>query len=107
MMEPLFGGTLFDAWGIPGRRMSSILFLMAVIAFLVVVHWVFVNDGPAGKSGARGLLAMRDASDPENAPPRPPPRWARAGPLDSSAEVSVSRPQPRWRRAAQHGRWRA
>jgi hypothetical protein len=86
---------------------ASILFLMAVIAFLVVVHWAFLNERSDGKAGGRGLLAMRDAIDPESAPPRPPPRWARAGPLDSPAEVSVSRAQPRWRRAAQHGRWRS
>jgi hypothetical protein len=87
--------------------MASILFLMAVIAFLVVAHWAFVNDGAGEKSGARGLLAMRDAADPDAGPPRPPPRWARGGPTEAPAATSVSRPQPRWRRAAQLGRWRS
>jgi hypothetical protein len=87
--------------------MSSILFLLGVIAFLVVAHWAFVNDERGEKSGLRGLLAMRDASDPDTAPPRPPPRWAKGAPVESATEAPVNRPQPRWRRAAQHGRWRS
>lgn len=87
--------------------MSSILFLMAVIAFLIVVHWTFVNDRPGRKPARRGLLDMRDAADPENAPPRPRPRWAQGDQLEGPRKSAFIRPQPRWRRTAQQGRWRA
>lgn len=87
--------------------MSSILFAMSVVAFLVVVYWAFRNEKPGRKSGAISLLDMRDAADPDAAPSRPPPRWARGGPAEPPPEAPANRPQPRWRRAAQLGRWRS
>jgi len=87
--------------------MASILFAMAVVAFLVVVYWAFRNDKPGRKSGMISLLEMRDAADPDVAAPRPRPRWAQGSPQESPPETPVNRPQPRWRRAAQLGRWRS
>jgi hypothetical protein len=86
-----------------GASMSSILFLLAVIAFMVVVYWAFLNDRAGGESGARGFLAMRDAGDPQAVPPRRSPRWASARLLETGRPLS----QPRWRDAAKPGGWRA
>jgi hypothetical protein len=88
--------------------MTGILFLLAVIAFLIVAHWAFVNDRAGDKSGYEGLLAMRDPVEREGRSRRRPPRWAQGGPREPTGEDPPTRgPQPRWRRAAQHGRWRA
>jgi len=46
--------------------MDSIFFLLALIGIVVVVVWSVRNDRIPMNGRTRGLLAMRDAEEPEN-----------------------------------------
>ena len=46
--------------------MSSILFAIEVVAFLVVAAWAYRNDRIAAEEGGTGLLSLRSTGD---APP--------------------------------------
>src|SRR6185312_3674310 len=54
--------------------MSSILFAIEVVAFLVVAAWAYRNDRIAAEEGGTGLLALRSTGD---APPVTQQRWRR------------------------------
>lgn len=88
--------------------MSGLLFLLDVIAFVVVVFWIYAIDGRGG-SAARGLLGVKDAGPKAPKPPKPPKRpgagWrgaarsAGAGRLPATRGVpAASSSTPGWKR---------
>jgi hypothetical protein len=83
--------------------MSSLLFLLDVIAFLVVVQWACANEAP-GATGLKGLLGMHDkASDAAAQAERAAPAWRKRGdaavaPATTARTRWSAGPQPGWRR---------
>jgi hypothetical protein len=85
--------------------MSSILFAMEVVAFLVVAVWAYRNDRVGAEEGGTGLLAFRSASD---APPARPQRWRkdfRAKGIYARRSDMTNAPQPRWKSRPAPRRW--
>lgn len=85
--------------------MSGLLFLLDVIAFVVVVFWIYAIDGRGG-SAARGLLGVKDAGPKAPKPPKRPgagwrgaARSAGAGRLPATRGVpAASGSTPGWKR---------
>lgn len=77
--------------------MSTILFLLAIAAFVAVVVWTYANDGLGAEAGHRGILAMRDAGG-ASGETRAGPRW-KGSPAEhgGEADAAVRRPAPPWR----------
>jgi hypothetical protein len=82
--------------------MSSILFLVDMIAFLVVVVWTYTNDG-AANSGEKGLLGMKVRAGPVSARGRGRiPLWKLKLVYGAApARPRSPRPTPGWRRRPQ------
>lgn len=92
--------------------MSSLVFVLAVAAYVAVVLWTRDNDRAGAQGGRKGLLRMRGAgADPASTAAGPAaPRWRQvraASPPDTSPPPAPPRartpsetkgPTPRWRR---------
>ena len=85
--------------------MSSILFAIEVVAFLVVAAWAYRNDRIAAEEGGTGLLALRSPGD---APPVNQQRWRRdfrAKGTYARRNDMINAPQPRWKSQPAPRRW--
>lgn len=56
--------------------MTGIAFLLGVLGFVLIARWTFINDRLKTGSGEQGLLAMKNAAQEAEGPPRRAPRWA-------------------------------
>ena len=80
--------------------MSSILFAMEVVAFILVAAWAYHNDRIALEEGGVGLLALKSAGEEEK-PAKKQPRWHR----NARPSRPPTGPQPRWKLQPAPGRW--
>lgn len=86
--------------------MSSVLFLLEIVAFLIVVYWAYSNDRVRPSLGDKGLLQMVPAERaPEQAAAAAVPKWkktpARGRPGQAARAASArgaGRPDPAWKR---------
>jgi hypothetical protein len=91
--------------------MSGILFLLAVAAFVIVVHWAYSNDrGP--NAGATGFLAMTGGGEGEPTSAAPgPATWKHSrqpqsrAPTEQAEAPRASGSLPRWRQEQGRARW--
>ena len=87
--------------------MSSLLFLMQLVAFALVAHWAFTNDKAGPEAGSKGLLRMVDALAPVIARRKAAqPRWKashsdrpQSAARPGAAQSKARQPTPRWMRA--------
>ena len=87
--------------------MSSLLFLLQLVAFGLAAYWAYTNDKSGSKAGSIGLLRMVDTVAPLVArQQKAQPRWKAshsdrpASPARRpAARAKTSQPPPRWMRA--------
>lgn len=87
--------------------MSSILFGLGVVAFLIVVLWTYANDGELPSTAGKGLLKMKP-SQPATAPSAAPaqakavvPNWRRERVFKpAGGRGPWKRSLPKWKRFA-------
>ena len=85
--------------------MSGILFLLAIVAFIVVAHWAYTNDRAKSDSGELGVLGMKTAqSSTAESIARNVPKWRRSsvrqrrGPVGAEkTRAAPARSMPRWK----------
>jgi hypothetical protein len=51
--------------------MNSLLYGLALLGMLVILHWYITNDGNGQNDGSTGLLAMNAGGKPRAATPEP------------------------------------
>jgi hypothetical protein len=76
--------------------LSSFLFLVEVIAFVLLAHWAYRNDAIGMDESGSGLFAMRGAGSNKRLQK---PRWKRQAPESGARPCAPIKPAPRWRTA--------
>ena len=83
--------------------MSGLLFLCAMIGFVVIAYWAFKNDAMGPNECGSGLFAMKL---PAAVQPKSAPKWKKTlvaeGPRRTNRRETAPR-KPSWRRTLLYG----